>query len=281
LMFKESHELESRLENQAGVANALSDLAIIAHVNGDLDQAIALQTNSLSIQRGLANDNSLPNEQRSWHERQVAVLLNNMGSARAAQERYDEAEALLNESVEQFQKLEDLRDCAFALDHLANVAIYQRYYPEARISADESLLLRRKLSDTKGVADTLRTLGRLQIETRQYADAKKELHESLLKSRSVSDKNGIVECLGLFASLATQSGDFLRGILLYAAAEREWENSRLSKSWHNTHWRKRDLDAARAYLEDSQFNTVWQEGSKVPLAKAIEVAAQIDVGASG
>jgi tetratricopeptide (TPR) repeat protein len=107
------------------------------------------------MERRLPIDNSLSIEQRLWHERQVAVLLNNMGPARAAEGKYSEAKALLKEIGEIFKKLDNLRDCAFALDHLANVAIYQGHYSEAHIHADESLQIRRTRLDTKGTADTL------------------------------------------------------------------------------------------------------------------------------
>jgi hypothetical protein len=107
------------------------------------------------------------------------------------------------------------------------------------------------------------------------------LQENLLKARSVADKVGIAECLGLFASLATQSGDFLRGLMLSAAADAERERSHLSKSWHNARWQGRDIEASHAFFEEAQFNTVWEEGSRISLAKAIEVGAQIDPGLDG
>jgi predicted ATPase/Tfp pilus assembly protein PilF len=263
-MFEESHDLEVGLRNEPGIANALSDLAIIAQDKGDLETAHSLQSRSLEIERRLGN------------ERQVAVLQNNMGSALGAQGKYHEAAELLTGSVALFRNTENLRDCAFALNHLANIAAYENNHGTAWIYARESLAIRQERSDVKGVADTLRTHVRLQIEARHYKEAKADLCDSLQGSRGVRDKKGIAECLGLYASIAVQTGDFDRGVSLYAALESEWRRSHLVENWHGTRWRIRDLAAARAALKDSEFERVWNEGKEISLDEALRKGQEIE-----
>jgi predicted ATPase/class 3 adenylate cyclase len=120
-----------------------------------------------------------------------------LAAARLAfnQSNYDQGEALVQESLALFRKLQDKRGIALSLDRLGMAAWRRGNFPAARPLMEEDLVLFKELGDQDRVAWSLFTLGLLNTKQGEYSRAYALLEESLALFRKLGNKRGIAASL--------------------------------------------------------------------------------------
>ena len=120
-----------------------------------------------------------------------------LAAARLAfiQSNYDQGEALAQESLALFRKLEDRRGIALSLDRLGMASWRRGDFPAARVLLEEDLPLFKEIGDKDRVAWSLFTLGLLNNKQGEYSRADTLFEESLTLFRALGNKRGIAASL--------------------------------------------------------------------------------------
>jgi predicted ATPase/DNA-binding SARP family transcriptional activator len=133
---------------------------------------------------------------------------------------YDEAQALLQESLVIFRRLDARTAMPFTLNHLGFVACQQGRYAEAKRLCQESLAIGREVvaspdpasrfhvDDHLRVADALITLGDIACLSGNYAEAKQFFQEHLAVCRGGGDRWGTAFSLNNLGCVAGLLGEY-------------------------------------------------------------------------
>lgn len=121
------HSLE-----EAGIASLLHNLGQIAHANGDYEQAISINQESLAIRREFGD------------RRGIAMSLHSLGIIGADQGESDRGRSLIEESLAIRRELGDRQGIAVSVQALGNDAHDRGDYDRARTLYEESLAMDRR-----------------------------------------------------------------------------------------------------------------------------------------
>ena len=124
--------------------------------------------------------------------------------------RFEQGEALCQESLALFRAIGDTRGMGTALFHLAIVARLRGDFAAARSLSEESIALNRKVGHTKLVAMVLEGMAEMDILQGEYARARPLMEESLILSRSSGNMSGIGYSLIWLATALFSQGDLVR-----------------------------------------------------------------------
>lgn len=267
--FSRSLEIATKLQDDAGIANASNDLGMVATMRGDFLAARQLYGDSLAI------------EQRVGNARAIAVARFNLGAVALGIGENEDAERLLTESLKGFRAGGNDRESAFPLNALGQLYAATGRFVLAREHAQESLELRQKLKDTKGTADSLRTLGWAALEAGDFILARKQLVESITLARGVGDRRGISETLELFAVLCAREDRFLGAVELFAASEEIRRGFNYALPPVRASRRDALLEHARAIGGSDAYDAAWRRGSSLQYSDVVdsvikEPSAQLD-----
>lgn len=205
-MFEESLALRRSLDDQPGIALALSGLGSIANDRGDYPLAISLHEQSLQIRRGL------------YDQRGIAECLGHLGTLYFSLDDYPKARALCEESLELQRSLGDSRGIASVLGNLGIMARYKQDYPTAQANIEEALSLYREIGDRRNTAIMLGAMVNVMngVGNKQTADVL--LKESLVIRREIGDKRGVLVTLSGYAHFAgNEQKNPERGVRLWGA----------------------------------------------------------------
>jgi len=281
-------------------ARALSGNSVLAHYQGDYDRAEELSRDALELSRSLDDARGVAEAYTG-----IALILRTRGD-------YPAAEKLFREALAVYEELEDEEGAARAVDRLAMCLVVAGDMDRARPLFERSLALFRQLGDSHGVAlglyglsatrpagacatarshadeslDILRAVGdrraygkalwsaaEINAELGDVGTAAAQFEESLTLFVEFGDRwfGGIV--LESAALLAAATGDAERAVHLLAAAEaiRNTLEVPLWVGFRERH--ERVLAEERSALGESRFIAAWEEGTRIPLAAAVELVA--------
>jgi len=241
-----------------------------------------------------------------------AKALSRVGYIAWEQGDYRRSVALSEESLELSRKLGDKVSAATALYSLGWAALFSNELERAAALAEEALKLPRETNDSVSVARTLLILGLTANARHDYERAMVLHRKSLALAREVGDgfatvlslALGAYTCLGqsdhrqvrvlcseglelskqlgmphltaahlhAVASLAGAQGQPVRSARLWGAAEslRQEIGTILSPVEHYVY--EPYIDAARAKLDDVEWEAAWAEGKAITFEEAIEYA---------
>jgi predicted ATPase/DNA-binding SARP family transcriptional activator len=188
-------ELARSLEHERGIGAALNNLGLVARSRGDYPRAAAYYHASLASARARAD---------SWA---IAVALSNIGAVTAWQGLHAEAVPFLSESLALRRGMGDTRGIAMVLNSLADSLLYEGGAARAGELYAESLELQRQLDDRAGAGDALYGLGQVALARGAWAAALGHLRECLATREELGDRRGVAECLESGALLAFRLGD--------------------------------------------------------------------------
>ena len=171
-----------------------------------------------------------------------------------------------------YRRLENTSGTSHALMKLGLVAARRKDYEGANRFFEESLALQRGLGELGSVFYSLSNLGSIAHKRGDVPLAMARYREALELLESVPNKAAIAGTLELFAAALTAAGEPQRAARLLGATDalRTLIGSPVFPS------ERADYEAAisstRAALGDRQFETEWQMGAVMNLARTLEEA---------
>ena len=166
-LFEERLVLDQKTGNAWNLGMAYGNLGMLAHAEGNLQEAIRSLRMAVSILRQCGD------------QRMTAVGLFFLGGTESALGELTEAKAHLNESLQTSKKLRDLWSIAMALNFLGVVAQQQGDYIEARRLFRESLSYSREVGDNWITLRILINLGRVTVDLCEFARAEQHFRDAI------------------------------------------------------------------------------------------------------
>jgi tetratricopeptide (TPR) repeat protein len=255
--LEQALDLFRALENQRGVAFALSNLGWVAHDCADVDRAAALFEESLRIRRGLHD---------TWGQ---ASSILNLGMIAISRNDPAEAARLFDESARLFRGIGDSVSLAQALTNAGWALHLVGDYTRATQLFSESLALAQRLQDARRIADNLSNLGLMALYRGDYASARDLYADSFTVFVELDDKRGMAESLEGRAAVAAVQGHAREAARQFglAAAFRESVGALLLPGDRARY--DSAIAVAREQLEDREWNQAWQEGAQGAMEEEI------------
>jgi tetratricopeptide (TPR) repeat protein len=230
---------------------------ILAAMQGDYDQAVALQEAAMDVYREMG------------HKKGVSISLRELGLVVYYQGDYERAVRLHEQSLALAREFGTTFSIAYSMRGLAHALRAQGDLRRARTLLEESLALSRSEEHAWGMAHSLAGLGKVAYEAGEYARALRLYEESLDLARRMSLNHTILPCLEGLARVALAQGNMERAARLFgaAAALREdmgWPLPPAKRAEHD-----RTVAAARGTLGEDAFEAAWVRGNTLPLEEAI------------
>ncbi|GAA4464402.1 hypothetical protein GCM10023170_072160 [Phytohabitans houttuyneae] len=145
---------------------------------------------------------------RSDDARGAAVVQQHLGRLSRYRGRFDEAEALLYQSLAGFEALGDVPGRAVVLHHLGAVAVNQGRPELAETRMREALGLFRDLGQRHGEAQTLRWLAHICGNRGEFESAIRFFQEALPLFASLGDRHGEAQTLRWLGDVYGDSGRY-------------------------------------------------------------------------
>ena len=175
-------------------ANALNNLAVLATVRGDLDEAWR------QYEQVLALDADRP------ATAQTVLTIYNMGMLRADQERWDEALELFDRSLSLCRERRLLTYEPAIETNRGEALLGRGDLAEARVALSGALRAFRRLDDPVGMADALRLYGRLCRQEQDWDEGRDYLERSVEINREIGESVSLGEALFELGALHSDSG---------------------------------------------------------------------------
>jgi len=258
----ESLTLHRGMGDQQGVASSLSTLALTARTKGDYASAEAMFAEALAIFRQLGDRQG------------IVRTLDRLGIAVWFEGDDGRARALLEESLTAFRELADTGGIGLSLVDLGFVALSQGDFASAQTLVAESLAVFKEVGDRRNTCKALYALGDLARARRDYRGAADCYEEGLSISVEVGDPWFSARCLEGMAALAVATGEPAWAARLFGAAEalREAIGAAIPEYF------RRGLESAaaeaRARLGEKAFEAELREGLRLSAEQVLTSARE-------
>lgn len=260
--LEESLALYRDLDDSAGAAQALIFLGRIRAWQGEYAQARSLATESLALSQA---------QQNTW---MMIWGLMTLGDIAFLNAELQQAQQCFQQTLAYCSDLGHLYARAWAVANLGRVAHSLGDDNQAQNYYAESLASFRQLGHRRDIAEVYLAWGRLERSQGHITQAQLYYAESLAPFGESMDRRGIPECLEEIAALAGASGQPVRAARLFGAAEalREVVDVVRAPVYQTAY--ERDLEIARAQLDQGAWATAWTEGRACLPNQAITEAEQ-------
>jgi len=244
-------------------ALALQCAAVLARLQGDDEQAVALSEDALALRR------------QSGDKKSIANSLGNLGILAELRGEYERTRALYEEALSLRREVGDRWGMANSLQDLAIVAHLQHDDGRAGALHEESLARYRELGDTLGIAIALLNLGELEQDRGDYTKAMALHRESLVVRHELGDTPGTAGPLEGIAAAAGSQGEGEQAAHLWGAATalRDLVGAPLPTNLRCRY--EQQATAARAKLGDARWNVAWEKGRAMSLEQAVAYALEV------
>jgi non-specific serine/threonine protein kinase len=245
---------------RVGTANTLDSLGELASEEGDYDRALAYFQEALEIYRGL---NDL---------RGITLMHMQIGWTAMRAGGYAVTEGHLNEFLRLAQQVSDKTFLAFAYSGMGEVTLRQGQIERAISLLMRALTLFRERGDKWGTATQLGSLGWAALRQHDFEKMKSYLQESLSIRKEINDRGGIAWCLEKLAEAKVEQRQLQDAVRIFGHAEslRAPIGSVIELADQPDH--ERILLGLQAALGKQTFDSLWQEGSAMPLEQVIDLA---------
>ncbi len=161
-------------------------------------------------------EESLELYKESGDDRSIAACLNNLGLAAHSRGLSDVAIEYYTQSLKIREMLDDKKGMCASLNGLGIVTFEGGEYEIARDYFERSLSIAREIGDREGVGINLNNLGNIYIRLRDYENAQKSLEESLSIMKEFGNKWGISISLLNLGSVASNTNDLVKAKQFFA-----------------------------------------------------------------
>jgi predicted ATPase len=263
-LLEEGVQLFRGAGEEAGLAEAVDNLAIAAAFSGELEKAKPLFEESLGLYREASD---------GWG---VGEVLNNLANVALLQAEGDKAMALHEESLATRRKVGDKRGIAMSLGNVATVWADWGEYERAAKLTEESLVLYRELGDKLTVMGHLAALGELELERGNHKQAGRLLKESLMQSKDAGHRMPMLSSLLIFARLAEKRGELLRAARLFGFTMEAPEAVHFHHLMTSSEKARLEssIAAARSRLGAAAWEEAHVEGQAMTLEEAVSHALE-------
>lgn len=254
------------IDDLAGAAVALDYLAVQVHMQGQLDQAIALSEESAGLAR------------QAGYTWALASILGNLGWHYLDLHDPARAEPPLREAVELCRAVGDDNFLVVFLNNLA-VAVQENGRPEeASVLAAEALRAAQRLGEVRSLSLSWQAQGRVWQQQGQWAQAIIAYRESLVLLARTADKANVIETMEGLAVALVEQGQTALGIMLLAVTitQREALHFLSAPPPHQARQQEAILTGVPAEMGEAAFAAAWKRGQTMTLEQAITLALESD-----
>jgi len=243
-------------------ARSLNGAGRLAVRQGDFVSARSLLEESLALWRSLGG------------KRGEMEVLDNLGLAAIYQDDFDLAQRFFEQSLAGWRALGNKQGLTTALNRLGLAMRYQHKYEDAARLYQECLALARELNDTYYISAALHNLGQMVHHQGDDARAHSLLVESIQLVRKLGDTPSISVLLADIAGVWAAQGDPVRAARLFGVAEALRDKMQVSMYAAQREAYHRDLERARAQLDEATWQAAWAEGRSMTLDQALSMALE-------
>jgi predicted ATPase/class 3 adenylate cyclase len=266
-LLEESLALFQELKDTTWTVRALSVLGWAMRQAGRIDRGLALQEQAVALGREQTD---------RWT---LALALSNFGFSLLRAGDHLRARPVLDESLVLYRALGEPEGIAFTLDGLARLALVEGDHARASSSLKEALALVRKIGNVSATAAYLAEFGIVALHQSDYRLAATLFEEALGFAPQVEDDLLTGECLWGMAVVAASSGQPVRAVRLWGAAEALGYALHLHSAAIRL-LQERLLALTRETLGRDAFQVEWTTGQVMRREDAITYALANDDAAS-
>jgi tetratricopeptide (TPR) repeat protein len=265
-LLEEGVQLFREAGDEAGLAEALDNLAIAAAFSGELEKAKPLFEESLALYREAGD---------GWG---VGEVLNNLANVARIQDKDDASLALYEESLATRRKVGDKRGIAMSLLNMGAVWVARSEYERAAKLTEDSLVLYRELGDKATVVENLANLGELELERGNQKQAERHLREGLMLSKVAGHRMPMLYSLLGFGRLAEKRGELLRSTRLFGFMIEAPEATFFHHLMNSSEKARLESSIAtvRSRLGEAAWEEAYGEGRSMTLDEAVSYALEED-----
>jgi eukaryotic-like serine/threonine-protein kinase len=174
--YEQSITIKRRLDQKAGIAATLSEIAQVKERLGKSDEALQRYQEALVIRRQLGD------------KRGTANSLIDLGSLLDERGKYDEALNLYREALQIERDVGDRNYEALCLNNIGGAYLSKGLHAEALTYFERALEIRESLKAPADIAQTLHNIGEASVRQGQYDRALKSFVRALELRRTTGDK---------------------------------------------------------------------------------------------
>jgi predicted ATPase len=257
-----SRALDANPVPSAARGRALIGVGDLAEVNGERSQRARLWADeSLRLQRQLGDPGG------------IAKAVFRVGALALQNGEYDRATQLLGESLAYFREIGALYFVPWITRTLAWARAESGDLSGARELYEEGLRAGREIGSTSAEAALLGSLGWLAGKQDRALDALNLYHQSLTLKRDIGDLGEIAVGLAGSALALARVGDSASAARLLGASASLSKEVGIGEAWVAAD-REEALGLVRAQLDDATFAEAWEDGARLTLDEAIDLALQ-------
>jgi predicted ATPase/class 3 adenylate cyclase len=262
-LCRESIELHAAAEDRRGTAAALEGLALAMRTRGDFSAAETLLGDALAIFRELGDAEG------------AARTLDRLGIAVWFGGDDDRAFDLVEESLEAFRRLGDRAGIGLALTDLGLVTLGRGDVDAAQRLLDDGLALSRDLTDRRNVAKALYGLGDVARARGDLADAAARYSEGLTMAAEYGFRWLAALFLERLAGLMTSAGSPEQSARLFGAADALRQAIGAPMPAYFRALYDDDLAALRTRLDLGTLETAWEDGRELTVETVLAAAVAV------
>ncbi|MEL6560726.1 MAG: tetratricopeptide repeat protein [Bacteroidota bacterium] len=198
--FEKSEDLFRKLGDAGGIAKALNYQAILQRYNGNIENALALHSQALSV----ANKGKIVEEILGSHRLRAMIF--------RSQEQYEEALAEYLQAAKSVYLSESQNDDAYMYHLIASIYRKLEDYDNAADYYQRALTINRSLKKPVKMSSTLRGLGDVYSRQDDYINAIKYYEEALLLARQSKDSIGLASINHSLSILHGKQGAYKKAL---------------------------------------------------------------------
>ena len=242
-------------------AKLSSEAGTFAFHRADFDRAIELHREALELCRQVGDDSG------------IAFALVCLGAQHCEKGDYERAAPFLEEALAVSRRIGDKRNTVGTLHNLAEVERQRGNYERAKALGMESIALAREIEDQWHLARIVGWVGLLAVLGGNEHDlADRYLTEGLALNREIGNWAYVAYCLEGLAYLAGARGQGGRAARLWGAAEALRSTIGAGVPPETQPYYKRSIAAARAKLDETQWEAAFAQGMTMSAEEASEYA---------
>ncbi len=179
--------------------------------------------------------------------------------------KYEQAQALFEESLALRRKVGDKRDIAISLSELARVARTTGSYTALRIRSAERRVLEQELGDRRGVAASLEALACAEMAEGNIVQAAQHYWEALGRFEGIGDVEGVTACLEGCAVLESERGNYVQAVRILGRLDMLRASVATLGRTENPSRIQATIVHIRTQLGDAAFDAAWSQGQAMGL----------------